>query len=82
MNASSARGSSAGLERLGLKPAPSQANFVYVDCGAPGAADLRALLRKGVIVRPFGGLPSALRDHRRDRGGKRTLAGGAGEVLA
>jgi histidinol-phosphate aminotransferase len=51
----------AGLERLGLVPAPSQANFVYVECGRPARPIYEQLLRKGVIVRPFGGLPAALR---------------------
>jgi histidinol-phosphate aminotransferase len=52
---------STALARLGFKPAPSQANFVYVDCGRPAHEIYDRLLRKGVIVRPFGGLPSALR---------------------
>jgi histidinol-phosphate aminotransferase len=50
-----------GLERLGLTPAPSQANFVYVECGRPARPIYEQLLRLGVIVRPFGGLPTALR---------------------
>jgi histidinol-phosphate aminotransferase len=52
---------SAQLAKLGLVPAPSQANFVYVDCGRPAQPIYEQLLRKGVIVRPFGGLPTALR---------------------
>ncbi len=51
----------AGLERLGLNPAPTQANFVYVECGRPARPIYEALLHKGVIVRPFGNLPSGLR---------------------
>jgi len=51
----------AGLERLGLHPLPSQANFVYVDLGRPARPVYDALLRLGVIVRPFAGLPQALR---------------------
>ncbi|HEV8248109.1 MAG TPA: histidinol-phosphate transaminase [Polyangiaceae bacterium] len=52
---------SAELERLGLKVAPSLANFVLVDVGRPARAVYDALLRKGVIVRPFANLPSSLR---------------------
>ncbi|MFT3922455.1 MAG: histidinol-phosphate transaminase [Myxococcales bacterium] len=43
-----------GLTRLGLKPAPSQANFVLVDMGRSGREMYEALLREGVIVRPMG----------------------------
>ncbi len=47
-----------GLNRLGLKPAPTQANFVYFE--VPNANDLyQLLLKKGIIVRPMG--PGALR---------------------
>ncbi|XYH97815.1 histidinol-phosphate transaminase [Sorangium sp. So ce1128] len=49
------------LTRLGLSVAPSQANFVFVDVGRPARAVYDALLRKGVIVRPFGNLPTSLR---------------------
>lgn len=52
---------SAELERLGLKVAPSQANFVLVDVGRPGRTVYDALLKKGVIVRPFANLPTSLR---------------------
>jgi histidinol-phosphate aminotransferase len=49
---------SEGLTRLGLKPVPSQTNFVYFK--VPHAQDLyQQLLLKGVIVRPIG--PDALR---------------------
>ena len=41
------------LGELGLKVAPSQANFVLVDFGRPGAEVYDALLRDGVIVRPM-----------------------------
>ncbi len=63
---------SAELERLGLKVAPSQANFLLVDVGRPGRAVYDALLRKGVIVRPFANLPTSLRvtlglSHENDR---------------
>jgi len=47
-----------GLVKLGLKPAPTQANFVYFNI--PGALELyQGLLEKGVIIRPMG--PNALR---------------------
>jgi len=47
-----------GLTGLGLKPAPSQANFVYFT--VPNADGLyQKLLKKGIIVRPMG--PGALR---------------------
>ena len=62
----------AELERRGLRVAPSQANFVLVDVGRPGRAVYDALLRHGVIVRPFGNLPTSLRvtvglEHENDR---------------
>jgi len=44
----------AGLRDLGLAPAPSQANFVYVDLGRPAGPVYQAMLRAGVIVRPVG----------------------------
>lgn len=49
------------LTARGLKVAPSQANFVLVDVGRPARAVYDALLRKGVIVRPFPSLPTSLR---------------------
>lgn len=45
------------LETLGLRTAPSQANFVLVDVGQPGRVVYDHLLREGVIVRP---MPSPL----------------------
>jgi len=54
---------SAELERLGLKPLPSQANFLFVECGRPARPLYEALLRRGVIVRSMEayGFPEALR---------------------
>jgi histidinol-phosphate aminotransferase len=49
------------LAELGWKIAPSQANFVFVDVGRPARPLYDALLRLGVIVRPFAGLPTCLR---------------------
>jgi histidinol-phosphate aminotransferase len=47
-----------GVKKLGLDPAPTQANFVYFEIA--GANDLyHQLLKKGIIVRPMG--PKALR---------------------
>jgi histidinol-phosphate aminotransferase len=51
----------AGLGKLGLVTAPSQTNFVLVDVGRPARPVYDALLRRGVIVRPFGSMPSSLR---------------------
>jgi histidinol-phosphate aminotransferase len=45
----------AGLETLGLRPLPSEANFLYVDVGRDGRAVFEALLREGVIVRHLDG---------------------------
>ena len=42
-------------QALGLRVVPSEANFLLVDVGRPGAATSEALLRHGVIVRPMGG---------------------------
>ena len=42
------------LEALGLSVAPSQANFLCVKIDKPAQAAFDALLREGVIVRPFG----------------------------
>ncbi len=45
----------AGLAALGLKPLPSEANFVYFDAGRDGRVLFEALLREGVIVRHIEG---------------------------
>ncbi|MGB8222179.1 MAG: aminotransferase class I/II-fold pyridoxal phosphate-dependent enzyme, partial [Polyangiales bacterium] len=42
-----------GLTSLGLRVAPSQANFLLVDVERPGRSVYQALLREGVIVRPM-----------------------------
>lgn len=49
------------LQAMGLEVAPSQANFVLVDVKRPARAVYDALLQQGVIVRPFGNLPTSLR---------------------
>ncbi len=51
----------AGLDELGLKYWPSQANFVLVDFGQPAVALYEQLLREGVITRPIPPLPTCLR---------------------
>src|SRR5882672_10913182 len=52
---------SAGLQGLGLRVTPSQANFVYVAVPMAAQQIYEALLDRGVIVRAFGGLPRNLR---------------------
>ena len=49
------------LRTMGLGVTKSQANFVYVDLRRPARPVYEALLRKGIIVRPFGGLPEKVR---------------------
>lgn len=51
----------AELSALGLQVWPSQANFVLVGFGRPGAALYDQLLRLGVITRPLPPLPECLR---------------------
>jgi histidinol-phosphate aminotransferase len=51
----------AGLERLGLRVAPSQTNFVCVGLGREAGPVYEALLRAGVIVRVLGVMPQHLR---------------------
>ena len=52
-----------GLTALGLRPLPSQGNFLLVEVGADASACYEALLRAGIIVRPVAnyGLPDYLR---------------------
>lgn len=49
------------LRGMGLRPVPSQTNFVLVDVGTDGAAFAKGLERRGIIVRPLG--HPALRRH-------------------
>ncbi len=49
------------LRAMGLSVTPSQANFILVDVRQGGRPTYDALLRKGVIVRPFASLPTSLR---------------------
>jgi histidinol-phosphate aminotransferase len=45
----------AGLEALSFRPVPSDANFLYFDCGRDGRDVFQALLKRGVIVRHIEG---------------------------
>ncbi len=52
-----------GLSSLGLRPVPSETNFIFMEVG-PEASDIcNELLHLGVIVRPLGwmGFPEAIR---------------------
>lgn len=49
------------LTRRGVSVTPSQANFVLAHFDRPAEPIYQALLRKGVIVRPFAGLSESLR---------------------
>lgn len=44
-----------GLRAFGLRPIPSQTNFVYCDVGRDGRQVFEALLRQGVIIRHIHG---------------------------
>ena len=50
-----------GAARLGLTTVPSRANFLLIDTYRPCRPMFDALLRRGVIVRAFGALPTFLR---------------------
>jgi len=52
-----------GLRKLGLRPVPSETNFVFVEAGSEAKQISDELLRLGVIVRPLGwmGFPNAIR---------------------
>ncbi len=54
---------SEGLAKLGLRPVPSEANFVFMEVGPEAKAISDDLLHLGVIVRPLGwmGFPEAIR---------------------
>ena len=43
------------LTTMGLRPIPTQANFLYIDVGVDGAQVYEALLHKGVIIRHIRG---------------------------
>jgi histidinol-phosphate aminotransferase len=54
---------SEGLTKLGLRPVPSESNFVFIPVGPEAKEISDELLHKGVIVRPLGwmGFPEAIR---------------------
>ena len=54
---------SEGLTKLGYRPVPSEANFVFITVGPEAQALSEELLQLGVIVRPLGwmGFPEAMR---------------------
>jgi histidinol-phosphate aminotransferase len=54
---------SEGLAKMGFRPVPSEANFVFMVVGPEAQAVSDDLLRMGVIVRPLGwmGFPEAIR---------------------
>ncbi|HOX27786.1 MAG TPA: histidinol-phosphate transaminase [bacterium] len=63
LNAAGRKQLSGEFDRLGLKYAPSDSNFILVDVERDSQAVFEALLKKGVIVRPgkFLGFPTCLR---------------------
>jgi histidinol-phosphate aminotransferase len=54
---------SEGLSGLGLRPVPSETNFIFMDVGPEAKEMCDELLQLGVIVRPLGwmGFPEAIR---------------------
>jgi len=54
---------SAGLTTLGLRPVPSETNFIFMEVGPEAKNICDELLHLGVIVRPLGwmGFPEAIR---------------------
>jgi histidinol-phosphate aminotransferase len=55
MNQTEMAGVRDGLATLGLRPLPSEANFLYFNAGRDGRGVFEALLREGVIVRHIEG---------------------------
>ena len=62
-NASERKRLSEGLTKLGLRPVPSETNFVFMNVGPEAKEICDELLHAGVIVRPLGwmGFPEAIR---------------------
>jgi histidinol-phosphate aminotransferase len=54
---------SEGLTKLGLRPVPSETNFIFMEVGPEAKEICDELLQLGVIVRPLGwmGFPEAIR---------------------
>jgi len=63
MNARERKRLSEGLARLGFRPVPSEANFVFIVAGSDAQGMSDDLLQTGVIVRPLGwmGFAEAIR---------------------
>jgi histidinol-phosphate aminotransferase len=75
----------AGLQRLGARVVPSQANFLFADFpGRPAPQLFEALLRRGVVVRPMHGygFPTAQRITVGLRGENEKLLAALAEALA
>ena len=51
------------LAKMGFRPVPSEANFIFIVVGSEAPALSDDLLQMGVIVRPLGwmGFPEAIR---------------------
>jgi histidinol-phosphate aminotransferase len=62
-NASERKRLSDGLTQLGLRPVPSETNFIFMEVGQEAKEICDDLLHLGVIVRPLGwmGFPEAIR---------------------
>jgi histidinol-phosphate aminotransferase len=62
-NASERTRLSEGLTKLGLRPVPSETNFIFMEVGPEAKEICDELLHLGVIVRPLGwmGFPDAIR---------------------
>ncbi|MGB7281738.1 MAG: histidinol-phosphate transaminase [Candidatus Acidiferrum sp.] len=62
-NASERKRLSEGLSGLGLRPVPSETNFIFMEVGPEAGEICEELLHLGVIVRPLGwmGFPEAIR---------------------
>ncbi len=62
-NAKERKRLSEGFGKLGLRPVPSETNFIFMEVGPESKAICEELLRLGVIVRPLGwmGFPEAIR---------------------
>src|SRR5580693_8729663 len=62
-NAAERKRLSVGLSGLGLRPVPSETNFVFMNVGPEAKEICDELLQAGVIVRPLGwmGFPEAIR---------------------
>ncbi|MGB2591177.1 MAG: histidinol-phosphate transaminase [Candidatus Acidiferrum sp.] len=62
-NANERKRLSEGLHKIGLRPVPSETNFIFIEVGPDAQEICNELLQLGVIVRPLGwmGFPEAMR---------------------